>query len=83
MEVAALVLFLKGFFGQALHQITTICLAEGHFTMVKNRKTEAEATRNIAANQTVNGAVVSQESKILNQKLAPLSRDSRRLSNKY
>ena len=49
-------------------------MAEGDFTTVKNRTIETDITRNMVENKTTNGAIMSQVSKILDQKLTPLSR---------
>ena len=49
-------------------------MVEGDFTTVKNRTIETDITRNMVENKTTNGAVMSQVSKVLDQKLAPLSR---------
>ena len=55
----------------------------GDFTTVKRRTIETDITRNVVKNKTTNGAVMSQVNKVLDQKLAPLSRiDSKRVSNK-
>ena len=64
----------KSPFGQALHRTATNRMVEGDFTTVKNRTIETDITRNMVENKTTNGAVMSQVSKVLDQKLAPLSR---------
>ena len=48
-------------------------MMEGDFITVKKRTVERDVTRNMVENKTTNGAVMSQVSKVLDQKLAPLS----------
>ena len=74
MEIVALLLLPKSSFGQALHRTATTRMVEGDFTTVKNRTIETDITRNMVGNKTTNGAVLCQVSKVLDQKLAPLSR---------
>ena len=50
-------------------------MVKGDFTTVKNRTIEIDITRNTVGNKTTNGALVSQVSKVLDQKPAPLSRN--------
>ena len=50
-------------------------MVEDHFTTVKNRIIEIDTTINMAGNKIKNGAVVSQVSNVLDQKLAILSRN--------
>ena len=74
VETVAHLLLQKSPFGQALHRTATNRMVEGDFTTVKNRTIETDITRNMVENKTTNGAVMSQVSKVLDQKLAPLSR---------
>ena len=73
METGVLLLQ-KSPFGQALHRTATNRMVEGDFTTVKNRTIETDITRNMVENKTTNGAIMSQVSKVLDQKLTPLSR---------
>ena len=73
MEIVALLLQPKNPSGQVLRR-TANRMLNGNFTAAKNRTIETDATRNIVRNKTINGAVVSQESEVLDQKLAPFSR---------
>ena len=73
MEIVALLLQPKNPSGQVLRR-TANRMLNGNFTAAKNRTIETDATRNIVRNKTINGAVVSQESEVLDQKLASLSR---------
>ena len=73
MEIVALLLQPKNPSGQVLRR-TTNRMLNGNFTAAKNRTIETDATRNIVRNKTINGAVASQESEVLDQKLASLSR---------
>ena len=73
MEIAALLLQPKNPSGQVLRRTANLML-NGNFTAAKNRTIETDATRNMVRNKTINGAVVSQESEVLDQKLASLSR---------
>ena len=50
-------------------------MAEGNFNTVKNQTIETDITRNMVENKTANGAVMSQVSNVLDQRLAPLSRE--------
>ena len=74
VEIVALLFLPKNYFGQALHRTATNRMVEGDFTTVKNRTIETDITCNMVGNKTRNGAVVSYLSKVLDQKLAPLSR---------
>ena len=71
MEIVALLFLQSRTFGQALHRKATNRIVEGDFTTVK--KIETDIKCNMVGNKTTNGAVVSQVSKVLDQKLAPLS----------
>ena len=51
-------------------------MVEGNFTTLKNRTIDTDITRNMVENKTANGAVMSQVSKVLDQKLASLPRKS-------
>ena len=73
MEIVALLLQPKNPSGQVLRR-TANRMLNGNFTAAKNRTIETDATRNMIRNKTINGAVVSQESEVLDQKLASLSR---------
>ena len=73
MEIVALLLQPKNPSGQVLHR-TANRMLNGNFTAAKKRTIETDATRNMVRNKTINGAVVSQESEVLDQKLASLSR---------
>ena len=73
MEIVVLLLQPKNPSGQVL-QRTANRMLNGNFTAAKNRTIETDATRNMVRNKTINGAVVSQESEVLDQKLASLSR---------
>ena len=73
MEIVALLLQPKNPSGQVLRR-TANRMLNGNFTAAKNRTIETDATRNMVRNKTINGAVVSQESEVLDQKLASLSR---------
>ena len=70
----ALLLQQKSPFGQALYRTAINRMVEGDFTTVKSRTIGTDITRNMVENKTANGAVMSQVSKVLVQKLAPLSR---------
>ena len=71
---AAKRLFRTGPFGQALHRTVTNRMVEGNFTTVKNRTIETDITRNMVEDKTTNKVVMSQARKVLDKKLAPLSR---------
>ena len=73
MEIVALLLQPKNPSGQVLRR-TANRMLNGNFTAAKIRTIETDATRNMVRNKTINGAVVSQESEVLDQKLASLSR---------
>ena len=73
MEIVALLPQPKNPSGQVLHR-TANRMLNGNFTAAKIRTIETDATRNMVRNKTINGAVVSQESEVLDQKLASLSR---------
>ena len=73
MEIVALLLQPKNPSGQVLHR-TANRMLNGNFTAAKIRTIETDATRNMVRNKTINGAVVSQESEVLDQKLPSLSR---------
>ena len=73
MEIVSLFLQPKSPSGQVLHR-TANRMLNGNFTAIKNRTIETDTTRNMVGNRTINGAVVSQESEVLDQKLAPFSR---------
>ena len=73
MEIVALLLQPKNPSGQVLRR-TANRMLNGNFTAAKNRTIETDATRNMVRNKTINEAVVSQESEVLDQKLASLSR---------
>ena len=64
----------KSPFGQALYRAATNRMVEGDFTTVKKGTIETGITRNMVEKKTTNGAVISQVSKVLDQKLAPLCR---------
>ena len=74
METVALLLLQKSPFEQALHRTATNRMMVGDFTTVKRGTIETDITRNVVENKTTNGAEMSQVSKVLDQKLAPLPR---------
>ena len=74
MEIVPLLFLRKSPFGQALDGTATNRMVESDFTTLKNRTIETDITRNMVGNKTTNGAVVPQLSKILDQKLVPLSK---------
>ena len=74
METVALLPLQKSPFGQALHQTATSRVVEGDFTTVTNRTIEADIMRNVVENKTTNGAAMPQVNKVVDQKLAALSR---------
>ena len=74
MKIVALLLLLKSSFRQALHRTAINRMVGGDFTPVKKGTIETDITRKMVEIETTNGAVVSQVSKVLDQKLAPLSR---------
>ena len=69
VEIEALLLLPKSSFGQALCRRTINCMVEGNFTTVKNKTIETDIADNMVGNKTANGTVVSQVSKVLNQKV--------------
>ena len=74
VEIVVLLFLLKSPSRQALHWTATNRTAEGNFITLKKQSIKRDIARNMVANKTINGAVVSQVSKVLNQKLAALSR---------
>ena len=74
METETLLLLQKSPFGQVLRRTATNRMVESDFTTVKNRTIETDITRYMVENKISNGVVMSQVSKVLDQKLAPLSR---------
>ena len=55
-------------------------MVEGDFTMVKNQIIEIDIAHNMVGNKTINGTIVSQIRKFLDQNLAPLSRKFQELT---
>ena len=68
VEIEVLLLLPESPFGRALHRRTRNCMVEGTFTTVKNKTIETDIADNMVGNKTANGTVVSQVSKVLNQK---------------
>ena len=69
--IVALLFLQSRTFGQDLHRKATNRIVEGDFTTVKNIETDIKC--DMVGNKTTNGAIVSQVSKVVDQKLAPFS----------